>query len=85
MGVTDDRVRDAAHQSSLDPASAPTAHSNEANLELFGEIHDLLGGIPHPEVAFCYRAPHVLDVLYLFVMDPPCLLLHPSRFDVQRS
>src|SRR5215204_6024488 len=78
-GVPNNRVGDAAHESSPYPPSAPAAKHYQTCFQLLGQVYNLFSGTPHPKVALGDGAPHVLDLLDLLVEDPSALSLGGRR------
>src|ERR687889_1575909 len=79
VGVANNRVGDAAHESSPYPPPAPAAKHYQTCLQLLGQLYNLFSGTPHPKVALGDGAPHVLDLVDLLVEDPSALSLGGPR------
>src|SRR3712207_7633993 len=62
MGMTDYRVRDAAHQGSPDPAPTPAAHHYQPGSYLLCQGNDLMVRLTHAQVSLCHLpadGPHL--------------------------
>src|ERR687889_1565175 len=79
VGVANNRVGDAAHESSPYPPPAPAAKHYQSCFQLLGQIYNLFSGTPHPKVALGDSAPHVLDLVDLLIEDPSALSLGGPR------
>src|SRR5215203_1446791 len=79
VGVPNNRVGDAAHESSPYPPPAPAAKHYQTCFQLLGQVYNLFSGTPHPKVALGDGAPHVLDLVDLLVEDPSALSLGGPR------
>jgi len=81
VGVPEHARGDAAHQGPTYPAASVASEDNQPHLQLLGEFDDLFGRVPHPEVAFGYRAPGLPDAIRgllpcsLGFGPEPCLIL----------
>src|SRR5918998_5999415 len=67
LGVTDNRVGDAAHQRPPYPAQSSATHDDEACFYILGNSDDLLGPVSfgHPQVLLSNFPPDLLDLLCL--------------------
>jgi hypothetical protein len=75
VGVTHDRVRDAAHERPPHSAQAPTPRDDQAGLQLLAELDDRLVGLAEGQMRFLDFGPRSFYELRLLIYPRPGLAL----------
>ena len=78
--MADDRVGDAPHEGTSEPAESPAAHHYQADAELIGQVHDRhIFPLVHPEMSPRNGPSGLLDFSQLLIKYVLSILL--DRFE----